>query len=45
MAYINFKEEIAAAKTQLKKRINNNLRVFEKLSNSKDVYRDRKSVV
>lgn len=38
MAYINFKEEIAAAKTQLKKRINNNLRVFEKLSNSKDVY-------
>lgn len=38
MAYINFKEEIAAAKTQLKERINNNLRVFEKLSNSKDVY-------
>lgn len=38
MAYINFKEEIAAAKTQLKKRINNNIRVFEKLSNSKDVY-------
>ncbi|MDU5107501.1 pentapeptide repeat-containing protein [Clostridium sp.] len=38
MGYINFKEEIAAAKTQLKERINNNLRVFEKLSNSKDVY-------
>ena len=39
MAYINFKEEISAAKTQLKKRINNNIRVFEKLSNNKkDVY-------
>ncbi len=38
MAYINFKEEISAAKTQLKKRIDNNVRVFEKLSSSKDVY-------
>lgn len=38
MAYINFKEEISAAKTQLEKRVSNNIKVFEKLSKSKDVY-------
>ena len=30
MAYINFKEEISAAKTQLEKRVSNNIKVFEK---------------
>ena len=39
MAYINFKEEISAAKTQLEKRIHNNVKIFEKLSESKDVYK------
>ncbi len=38
MAYINFKEEISVAKTQLEKRVNNNKRIFENLSDSKDVY-------
>lgn len=40
MAYINFKEEISAAKTQLEKRINNNVKIFGKLSESKDVYKE-----
>lgn len=40
MAYINFKEEISAAKTQLEKRIHNNVKIFEKLSESKDVYKE-----
>ena len=40
MAYINFKEEISAAKTQLEKRIHNNVKIFGKLSESKDVYKE-----
>ena len=38
MAYINFKEEISAARTQFEKRTKNNKRIFEKLIKSKDVY-------
>ena len=38
MAYINFKEEISAAKDEFEKRIVNNKKIYEKLSKSKDVY-------
>ncbi|MBE6053506.1 MAG: pentapeptide repeat-containing protein [Clostridium sartagoforme] len=38
MAYINFKEERSAAKTQLEKRIKNNEKIFVKLLESKDIY-------
>ena len=38
MAYINFKEEIAVAKIQFQKRVNNNKKIYEKLLENKDVY-------
>ena len=37
MAYINFKEEVSAAKTQLKKRIANNTKIFGKKNTEKQL--------
>ena len=38
MAYINFKEEIAVAKIQFQKRVNNNKKIYEKLLGNKNLY-------